>query len=104
MTEYSPFGALTGPATVTVDPSPYTMGLEFDVSEICWLIGIEFWQAAGVVPSSAIRKALLYAVINESTGTLEDLGADTNFPVPVPGWNRFTPVKVLIQPPHYTSR
>lgn len=91
MTDYNPFGALTGPANAAADDSAYTMGLEFDVDEICWVVAIEFWQAAGGSPSSATREALLFNVTNETTGVPVDLGSDTDFPSTVSGWNTFVP-------------
>lgn len=90
MTDYDPFGGLTGPADVAADDAPYTMGLEFDVDETCWVVGIEFWQASGGSPSAAVREALLFNVTDDTSGVLVDLG-DNDFEVPVAGWNTFTP-------------
>lgn len=98
MTDYDPFGALNGPANATADDSPYTMGLEFDVSDPVWLVAIEFWQAAGGSPSDAIRQALLFEVIDDASGNPVDLG-DNDFEVPVQGWNTFTPaIAPLLDP------
>lgn len=90
MTDYSAYHLLeTGPADATADDDAYTMGLEFDVSTPCWLKSIHFWQASGGSPSSATRKALLYRVINDTSGTL--LLGPTDFPATVNGWNNFDP-------------
>jgi hypothetical protein len=90
MTDYSVFGALTGPTDVVADDAPYTMGLEFDVDEICWLKKIEFWQASGGSPSTSTRKALLFSVTDATTGVNINLG-DNDFPATVNGWNSFVP-------------
>lgn len=90
MTDYNPFGGLTGPADATADDSAYTMGLEFDVDSTCWLLAIEFWQASGGSPSSATREALLYEVVSGVAGNPVELG-ESDFPATVAGWNTFEP-------------
>lgn len=90
MTDYSAYHLLeSGPTDVTADDAAYTMGLEFDVSVPCWLKSIHFWQGTGGSPSSATRKALLYRVLDASSGTL--LLGPSDFPVTVAGWNEFDP-------------
>lgn len=94
MTDYNAYRLETGPAEVVADNSPYTMGLEFDVlAEPVWLKDIGFWQASGGSPSSATRKALLFRVINDSSGT--ELLPATDFPATVEGWNVFSDVGVI---------
>ncbi len=93
MTDYSAYQLESGPTDVTADDSAYTMGLEFNVLTDCWLKAIHFWQASGNSPSSATRKALLYRVIDGSSGT--ELLPATDFPATVSGWNSFTDVGVF---------
>lgn len=89
MTDYDIFGELTGPTNVATDDASYTMGLEFDVDETCWLIAIEFWQGSGNSPSSSTRQALLYEVVDESSGVL--IFGPEDFPATVEGWNAYEP-------------
>lgn len=90
MTDYSAYHLLeNGPANATADDAAYTMGMEFDVSSPCWLKSIHFWQASGGSPSSATRKALLYRVIDGTSGTL--LLGPNDFPATVNGWNAYDP-------------
>lgn len=90
MTDYSVYHLLeNGPTNVTADDAAYTMGLEFDVSEPCWLKSIHFWQGSGNSPSSATRKALLYRVVDASNGTL--LLGPSDFPATINGWNEYDP-------------
>lgn len=87
MTDYSAYQLENGPTNVATDDSTYTLGLEFDITAPCWLKTIHFWQGSGNSPSSATRKALLYQVIDGSSGT--ELIPPTDFPATVAGWNHF---------------
>lgn len=87
MTDYRAYGAESPPANAATDDSAYTLGMEFDVLQNCWLKNIHFWQPTGNSPSSATRKALLFQVIDASNGTL--LEGPSDFPATVSGWNTY---------------
>lgn len=89
MTDYRAYALETPPVNAATDDAAYTLGMEFDVSQACWLKSIHFWQPSGNSPSSAIRKALLYQVIDASSGTL--LHGPSDFPATVSGWNTYNP-------------
>lgn len=94
MTDYSAYHLLeNGPTDVAADNTAYTMGLEFDVLEDCWLKSIHFWQGSGNSPSTATRKGLLYRVVDASSGT--ELLPATDFPATVDGWNTLSDVGVI---------
>lgn len=95
MTDYSAYHLLEdGPTNVATDNNAYTLGLEFDVlAEPCWLKAIHWWQGTGNSPSSATRKALLFRVIDGSSGT--ELLPATDFPATVAGWNTFEDVGII---------
>lgn len=87
MTDYRAYDAETPPVNAATDDSTYTLGMEFDVLQNCWLKNIHFWQPSGNSPSLAVRKALLFQVIDASSGTL--LEGPLDFPATVSGWNNY---------------
>lgn len=78
----------SGPADAAGDSSPYSMGLEFEVTSSAWLSEIRWWQASGNAPSGATRQGALYSVQSPSSGT--SVLAFQDFPATVNGWNTIT--------------
>lgn len=102
MVDYRAYGAETGPTDAAADDTAYTMGLEFDVLETCWLKAIHFWQPSGNGPSSSVRKAGLYEVVSSVVGDIVHSFAD--FPATAANWNTYTLDPVLQLDPGTTFR
>lgn len=71
MTSYTLFGQPASPATLTADTAPYTMGVQFSVSQPATLTAIWFHSAAGAatLPVTIALYAVSGASLVHSEGT-----------------------------------
>ncbi len=70
MATYRLFAAASPDTNATPEDIGYTLGVEFTVSQNCWVREIHFWQASANSPSTATRTAALYSTATGTTGTL----------------------------------
>lgn len=78
----------TPPTASSNDPDPYTLGVEFVVSEACTLTQIHFWQPSSGTVSSVDRTVGVWENTNGTSGTL--MGSTETLSVSGSGWQTKT--------------